>query len=135
MTPNLILSCFVAVYLLQSAFCIWLETLNQRRLERQGGEVPEPMEGFIDADRFDRITAYSVEKSRVFVFEKTVGDGILIGLILFGPFNYLAGYFSSLDIQFVWAGLIFFWFLGLVFFVIGLPFDYYQTFSVEDRYL
>jgi len=134
MTPNLILFFFVIVYLLQSAFCIWLEILNRRRLARQGREVPEPMKGFIDEDKLDRITAYSVEKSRVFVFEKTVGDAILFGIILFGPFNYLAGCLSALGIPFVWAGLIFFLFLGLVFFVMGLPFDYYQTFSVEERY-
>jgi STE24 endopeptidase len=134
MSPDLILTCFVIVYLLQSAFCIWLELLNRRRLARQGGEVPEPMEGYVDRDKLDRINAYAAEKSRVFVVEKITGDIVLLGIIFCGPLHYLADSFSVLGLPFVWAGVIFFLTLGLVFFLLELPFDYYYTFSVEERY-
>jgi STE24 endopeptidase len=134
MSPNLLIACFVIVYVLQSAFCIWLEKLNRKRLVRQSGTVPEQMEGFIDGEKLQRITAYSVEKSRVFVIEKIAGDVVLLGLVLAGPLNYLSNTLLNLDLQFVWAGMIFFLVLGLVFFVLGLPFDYYYTFSVEERY-
>jgi len=134
MSPHLLLTCFVAVYLLQSAFCIWLEMLNGKRLARQGRTVPRQMEGFIDGEKLDRITAYSLERSRAFVVEKIVGDVVLLGIILLGLLNYLGDAVSIWDLQFAWAGMIFFLALGLVFFVLGLPFDYYYTFSVEERY-
>lgn len=134
MSPNLLLACFVIVYVLQSVFCVWLETLNRKRLARQSGAVPKQMEGFIDDEKLQRITAYSVEKSRAFVIEKIVGDVVLLGLILSGPLNYLSNALLNLNLRFVWAGMIFFLALGLVFFVLGLPFDYYYTFSVEERY-
>lgn len=134
MSPELILTSFVIVYLLQSASCIWLEWLNRRRLVRQGRDVPEPMGGYVDRDKLDRINAYSAEKSRVFVVEKIAEDIVLLGIILCGPLHYLAGSLSVLGIQFAWAGVIFFLAIGLVFFMLGLPFDYYYTFSVEERY-
>ncbi|MBI4965898.1 MAG: M48 family metallopeptidase [Desulfomonile tiedjei] len=134
MNPNLILTCFVTVYLLQLAFCIWLENLNRNHLTLQGKEVPEQMQGFIDKEKLGRINAYAGEKSRIFVIEKLVGDAILLGLIFSGPLNDLAVFSSGSDTHFVWAGLIFFLILGLFFFLVGLPFDYYHTFFVEEKY-
>lgn len=134
MTGNEILSCFVAVYLLQLVFAVWLEMLNRKQLILQGEDVPRPMQGFIDKEKLDRTLAYSMEKSRVFVFEKIVSDAVLLGIILSGLINHLAGFSSGLGLHFVWAGLIFYLVLGLVFFLLEMPFDYYHTFIVEERY-
>ena len=115
-------------------FSLWLDRLNRRYLERTGREVPETFEGFIDEDGLSRIRDYAIERSRLFQIQKLVSDILLLGFILLGLYVILDDYGARAVSGYVWSGVIFFMAFGLIFFVLDLPFDYYETFVIEQRF-
>lgn len=134
MGPHFIITVFAGVYLLQLAASLALEVINRVRLVQAGDQVPGPFRGFIDAEKMRQMNAYSLEKSRVFLIEKPTFDAVLLALILFGGVKYLSLFSSELVENYVLAGLVFFVAFGAFFFFLGLPFDYYATFSIEERF-
>ncbi|MBW2309037.1 MAG: M48 family metallopeptidase, partial [Deltaproteobacteria bacterium] len=66
-------------------------------------------------------------------------NGVTSELILLG--SLLGGFLFSVDARLaawrlhdVWAGLLFFGVLGVIFYILELPFDYYHTFVIEEKY-
>jgi STE24 endopeptidase len=125
---------FVAVYLLQFLFSLWLERLNRDHLQRAANEVPAPFREFIDKETLARINAYSVDKSRFSSLRKTTMDLTLLVIILTGLLPMADSYSVNPEIHYIWAGLIFFVSVGIVLFIMELPFDYYDTFIIEEKY-
>ena len=66
---NLVSVAFVAVYVLQILFSLWLERLNRDHLKRFVNQVPEPLEGLIDRNDLARTNDYSLDQSRLFCFQ------------------------------------------------------------------
>jgi STE24 endopeptidase len=130
-----VVSCFfVTIYLLQLMFAIWMERLNRRHRLATGNEVPSAFQGYIDAEQLARINAYSAENSRLFVARKAFSDLLLLFLMVSGLLSVADFVRVTSDATFVLAGLSFFVVLGLVFFALELPFDYYHTFVIEEKY-
>lgn len=129
---NYILTGFVAVYILQLSFFLWLERLNHSHIKRQGNRVPKPFEGVIDTDKLIKMNSYTQDKSRLAQFEQIIDDLFFLGLILFGFLPVLD--FHAMEFHYVITGLIFFAVLGFISFFIKLPFDYYRTFVIEEKY-
>lgn len=134
MELNAVLLVFVVIYILQLIFSIWMERLNRLYRLQAGNDVPEPFHGFIDRKKLARINDYSAENSRVSVIQKVFLDTVLLVLIV-------GGFLTSFDVlgvssnrSFVVAGLAFFVLLGAVFFLLELPFSYYDTFVIEEKY-
>jgi STE24 endopeptidase len=125
---------FVAVYLCQFLFSLWLERLNRDHLQRAGTEVPSGFREFIDEETLFRSRAYSVERSRFSDLQKITTDLILLVIILTGLLAVADSYSVDPEIHYIWAGLVFFVGVGLLFFVLELPFDYYDTFVIEEKY-
>jgi STE24 endopeptidase len=134
MKLNALLFVFVAIYVLQLIFFVWMERLNRLYRRQAGNEVPDSFEGFIDEEKLARINEYSAENSRAHVIQKVVLDALLLGLILTGfikSFDFLD---VSLGGGIVLSGLAFFAAVGALFFVLELPFSYYDTFVIEEKY-
>ncbi len=129
---NYILTGFVAVYLLQLFFFLWLERLNHSHIKRQGNQVPKHFEGVIDNDKLIKMNSYTLDKSRLSQSEQIIDDLFFLGLILFGFLPIFD--FHAMEFHYVITGLIFFTVLGLISFSIKLPFDYYRTFVIEEKY-
>jgi len=125
---------FVAVYLFQFLFSLWLERLNRDHLQHSANEVPTPFRGFIDQETLARINAYSVDKSRFSSLRKTTMDLTLLVIIITALLPMADSYSVNPEIHYIWAGLIFFVSVGIVLFIMELPFDYYDTFIIEEKY-
>ncbi len=129
---NLLSFGFVAIYLVQLAFVVYMELLNRRHVKKAGDAVPDSMRDFIDEDKLAAINAYSLENSSLFLVRKIVTDLVLLALILTGSLQWINGFFSAL--HYMAAGLAFFLLVGAIFFVLELPFDYYEAFVLEEKY-
>jgi STE24 endopeptidase len=123
---------FVTIYLFQLAFVLQMELLNRKRLKEGGNAVPESMREFVDEQKLASMKAYSLENSRVFLIQKTAGDLILLVAIFLGFLNWANGLFANFN--YLAAGLCFFLLIGVVSFLMELPFDYYETFLLEEKY-
>ncbi len=111
-----------------------MELLNNRRLQRAGNQVPASFSGFIDSQTLVQANAYQLEKSRLSIGSKTTVNLTLLVIILAGLLPIADKCSINPEIHPVWAGLIFFVAVGLLFFVLELPFDYYNTFVIEEKY-
>ncbi len=58
----------------------------------------------------------------------------LLVTILTGLLPMADSYSVNPEIHYIWAGLIFFVSVGIVLFIMELPFDYYDTFIIEEKY-
>ena len=131
---NVVSFSFIAVYLMQLGFCLWMEGLNRGHVRQCGDRVPDGFQDFVDAERFQRSNAYTLENSLVAVVHKTVMSLVLLALVLSGALTGLDRWLSSLGLGYVGSGLVFFLSLAVVFFILDLPWDYYHTFVLEERF-
>ncbi|MGO9570825.1 MAG: M48 family metallopeptidase [Desulfomonilaceae bacterium] len=125
---------FVVVYLFQFLFSLWLERLNRDHLQRSGNQVPTRFREFIDKETLARINTYSVVKSRLSDLRKAAMDIALLVIILTGILPMGDSYSVNPEVHYIWAGLIFFVSVGVLLFIIELPFEYYDTFIIEEKY-
>ena len=122
------------LYLFVIAFGYWLRSINLKHLRIHGAEVPSGFEGAIDKEVLARMSAYTLEQSRVGLLESVV-DNILLLVFMFGGLLGLYDrWISSLSDSFVVSGLLFFLLLALAQTLLNIPFSYYQTFRIENRY-
>jgi STE24 endopeptidase len=125
---------FLALYLLQLSFSLWLAWLNRNYTKRENGRVPDGFEEFIDARTMGRTGAYSREKSRLGSFQLLFSELFFLGLILFGFFPYLDRLVTRWTDAPLLAGLLFFIIPGMINSLLELPFDYYETLILEEKY-
>lgn len=131
---NLVSGAFLAVYLSQLLFFLWLERLNRNHLQRFGKHVPELFAGMIEESDLARINAYSLDRSRLFQAQKIIIDFVLLVLIVSGFFPVLDRFCSDAGASYLWAGWIFFLVIGAIVFALDLPFEYFETFVIEEKY-
>jgi STE24 endopeptidase len=133
-TFNLLLLGFLTVFFLQLFFSLWLERVNRRYLESQGGRVPKLFEGFIDGQKLSRIVAYTRENSRLTSLRQVGSDLVLLVILLSGFLPYLDALAHGWGFSFILSGLFFWLVPGFISSLTDLPFDYYDTFVIEEKY-
>ncbi len=132
---NLILFAFLAVYLADTCLTLWLDSLNARRLKQSGNGVPQGFEDFVDAGTLAEMRHYSLENLRFGTVRTVVFDAALLVLLLSGVLppitRLLSGTFGLGPLP---SGLIFFSLLGVGAFLLALPFDYHDVFTIEQKH-
>jgi len=125
---------FLAIYFLELIFSLWLEVINRRHLKTQGGHVPKLFEGFIDGQKLSRIVAYTQENSRFGSFQQIFSDLILLVILLSGFLPFVDELARHWGLPFILSGLFFWLVPGFITTLLNLPFDYYHTFRIEEKY-
>ena len=126
---------FLVLFLLTFCWDIILTVLNLRHMQRKGTALPAVFKKYIDENVYGRSVAYNKESERFGIIESIIDAILLIVLIYFGGFDFIDTYARSLFPEgyyvpaLVFAGIIF-----AVKFVIGLPFNLYDTFVIEERH-
>lgn len=111
---------------------LFIERANIRHLKRHGNQVPEPFRGYIDEADLLKINTYTVVSARFSMVRTVFGKGVFLAVILSGLLPWLSETLSSFPL--VPAGLLFFAVPAAVSGAAGLPFDYYHSFVLEERY-
>jgi STE24 endopeptidase len=125
---------FLIVYISQIVFSLWLEYRNRNYLREKGRSVPRIFEGFIDHQKLDQSRAYTLENSRFSVGQDLFGEIVLLIILLSGFLPFLDHLVSGWRLPYVCAGLFFFLVPGFLSYALDLPFDFYHTFVIEEKY-
>jgi len=129
---NTYLLSYICIYLTSFALYIAIEQINVNHLKKYGQKIPVAFEGMIDENELQKISRYTEDNVRFNLFQTSIGKIIFLYIILSGILPCLA---ESLDrMNFLVAGLIFFAVIGLFEALMGLPFDYYHSFVLEEKY-
>jgi STE24 endopeptidase len=131
---NGFLFCFLLLYVGQSAFNILLEQINLAYSRLLSGKPPAGFEGFIDETKLARGVDYSQEKARVGIIEQIASDAVLLAILLSGLLPHLVGWSDKLGLSLIASGILFFFVPGLIHSLVELPFSYYYTFVVEEKF-
>lgn len=131
---NWLLWTFVSIYVLQCLTDLWLERINLAHLEKHGNRLPDSLHSFVDADMISRIRAYTAAKNRLAIFESLAANAVLLVYILSGLMTRVAWALETAGLPFALAGWLFFLVPAVVLHAATLPFDYYFTFVIEERF-
>jgi STE24 endopeptidase len=129
---NTYLIAYICIYLASFALYIVIERINANYLKRYGQKVPVAFNGMIDEKELKKISRYTADNIRFKLVQYSVSKVIFLYIILSGILPWLAA--SLVQVNFLIAGLVFFAVIGLVEVSMGLPFDYYHSFVLEERY-
>lgn len=129
---NTFLAAYIAIYVASFALSVLIDRLNIKHLETHGRKVPDAFIGMIDESELIKIHRYSKDNIHFKIFESSMGKVFFLFIILSGILPWLAETVDNL--HFLLAGLFFFGVPGLVGAIVSLPFDYYHSFVLEEKY-
>jgi STE24 endopeptidase len=124
---------FIA-FLFTVAFSLWLRRLNLAHLKRYGHLVPAGFEGVVTPETLARSTAYTLETSRLGLWQSLYDDGLMLLFLFGGLLPLYDGCIASLTDSFVLRGVLFFLVLTWLQTLLDIPFSLYGTFRVESRH-
>ncbi len=122
---------FIILIVLHNLFHFFADALNDKARTRP---VPENVKDVYDTEGYKKWLAYSQEKSRLGLIQGVITFVFVVAMILFGGFAWLAEWSRGLTESAVLETLIFLGVLFALATVFNLPFKYYDTFSIENRY-
>lgn len=112
------------------AFDVWLSRLNYKN---RNAEIPVEVQGIYDEEKYQKWLSYYMENHRFNLIAKVVGNVIFIALLALGGFRLFDTWAQviSNDITQVFLFMAMYILLNNI---IDLPFDYYRTFTIEEKY-
>jgi STE24 endopeptidase len=132
---GIVVSVYTAVFVfaltLQYALETWVDRLNMRAVR---SSPPPQFRDVYDASRYERSGAYLRARTRLGLWARTSRLLLLLGFWLAGGFDSLDRWARSFELGEIATGLLFIGVLSAAQSVFGLPFRYYSTFVIEERF-
>ncbi|MDP4878812.1 MAG: M48 family metallopeptidase, partial [Opitutales bacterium] len=131
---NLILITFVCLLVLKLVTGIVLDLINMRHARAASSEVPESFRDFIDLPTYQKSIEYTVAKTRFGIVTEVYDTLILAVVLLAGFLPWLYHALSGVLGYGVWGQSAVLFFVGVILGLPGLPFDWWGTFRLEERF-
>lgn len=96
--------------------------------------IPENVKDIYDQERYEKWLNYTMDNMRFGIIKKVFDTLLMVSLLLFGFFGVLEGWTNS---WFISPTLRTLSFLGVILIglsIINIPFSYYSTFVIEEKY-
>lgn len=124
---------FLGIYLFAEIFDIFLSRLNLNYSTSPLREIPEEMKDVISWNEFERSKEYTADKNLISFSSKLLSiiANVLFIIIIF---PYTEKFITNITDNLILQSLLFFGFFGLLNYIIDLPFSYFMTFKVEQKY-
>ena len=129
---NSFLITYLSAYAVTVIADLWIEKLNTENIKKHGENVPQAFEGIIDEKELGKINQYTIDNTHFSTVQTIVSSIVFLLIILSGILPWLTEALTG--INYVMAGLIFLAVPGLLAAIVSLPFDYYHSFVIEERY-
>ena len=108
-----------------------LEFLNSKYMSPV---LPDSLKGIYDEKEYSRFQSYKRENGRLDSWSSGVGFVVMIVFLVAGGFGWYNSWVVSLTDSVVWQSILFVVGLSVVSSVLDIPFDYYATFRIEEKY-
>ncbi len=109
----------------------WLKYLNAKRLD---APIPGEVRDIYEPEEYRRSLEYNRANYRFSCIRAWFSFVLLILMLAFGGFGYLDAWVRTLTDNPYQQALLFFGILFGVSFLLSLPFDYYDTFVIEEKF-
>ena len=108
-----------------------LESLNSKHMSPV---LPDSLKGIYEEKEYSRFKSYKRENGRLDSWSSGVGFVVMIVFLVAGGFGWYNSWVVSLTDSVVWQTILFVVGLSVVSSVLDIPFDYYATFRIEEKY-
>lgn len=113
---------------------LWTQYLSYRNRKRMSPNIPVQLAGIYNEEEYARQQAYQKESSLYGLYTSIFSFVVLLGVLSLGAFGWLDEYLRQYISNGTVLTLIFFAVIYLVNDIITLPFSYYATFVIEERF-
>ncbi|CCH48253.1 M48 family metallopeptidase [Pseudodesulfovibrio piezophilus] len=107
---------------------------NLLTLRHMESTLPPELADIYDAKTYAQSQDYARSTMRFSTVNDTVSTLLIIVFFVLGGFNWVDGLVRSCSLPPIIAGLTYIGLLGVGSFVVGLPFELYETFVLENRF-
>ena len=97
-------------------------------------ELPEEFLKVFDKEKYKESQRYSLDKIKFSIVDSSFGLLFTVSVILLGGFNYLDNFVRSFSSNTILLGLMFTGLIIVITKIVGIPFDLYRTFVIEEKY-
>lgn len=131
MEPQQILFIILAIVTISYAFEQVLDYLN---LKHQRPDIPAEVESFYDREKYLRSLAYHKDQTNFGFVTSAFGFALSMIMLLTGGFGWVDGLLRSVISNDTWLAIAFFGAIFLASDILTVPFQWYSTFVIEERY-
>lgn len=112
----------------------WTQYLAYRNRKRMTPEIPAQLQGIYDEEAYEKQQAYQKTNSRFGLYTSLFSFIVLFFVLLLGLFGWLDEFLRQYITNEIALTLAFFGVVYVLNEVITLPFDYYATFVIEEKF-
>ena len=132
MTVTTILWIILIIYSVDFAFERFLGYLNTTQWSNI---IPKELQGIYDEKEYQRQQDYSKVNHRFGRYIAYLTFVLMVGILYFGLFGWLDSYiFENISQHPIFQALVFFAIIGVLSDILGMPFEWYSTFNIEERF-
>lgn len=113
---------------------VWSQYLSARNRKRMSPDIPKPLVGIYNQEEYGKQQEYQKINSRLGLFSGLFSFVVILAALLLGGFGWLDTLMRTFISNETWLGLAFFGVIMVASELISLPFSYYITFVVEERF-
>ena len=140
MTAQLWFFIIISLVIFNYLFTNLLDYMNHRNWK---DEIPNELKDFYDKEKYKKAKNYALSKNKISLFSSSLSFLLVISLIVFNGYGIIDQFvsfnlsksFESLQISsnFIQSG-VFFLILFFLNSIISIPFSYYNTFVIEEKF-
>ena len=130
----------VSLVVFNYLFSIILDYVNHRNWK---DEIPNELKDFYNKEKYKTAKSYALSKNKIGLFSSSISFLFIISLLLFNGYGFIDQLVSSdilksflpfdINSSFAQSGL-FFLILFILNSIISIPFSYYNTFIIEEKF-
>ena len=96
--------------------------------------LPEEFDDYFNGEEYKKSQLYTKENAKFSSITDTIMLIFKVSFIVLGGFNFVDTLAGSISSHYILTGLIFLWMLILLVQIVSLPFSYYSSFVIEEKY-
>ena len=131
MKPETILLAILGISVISYLFDQLLDYIN---LKAQRKDIPAEVEGFYNKQKYQKSLDYQKDQTRFSFITAAFSFLLSLGMLIFGGFGWLDGALRSFFSNEIALALIFFGLIMIVSDLLTIPFQWYGTFVIEEKY-
>ena len=131
MDSQSVLFIFIGLTIFNFLFTTVLEYLNDKNWKES---IPNDLEGFYDSNKYQKAKNYKIERGKISLLNSSISFVITLLMLFFFGFGLISEYAVSFSDSTIIQSCIFFMIFHLLTTFLGMPFSYYSTFFIEEKY-
>ena len=95
--------------------------------------IPNDLKDYYKPEKYKKAREYSIRKNKISLISSLFSFTLIIGLLCFNGYGYINDFSLNYNSSYIQSG-IFFLILYLISSMISIPFSYYNTFVIEEKF-